>query len=169
MSVIAHDGKVVVSGGKALSFDNLIELANNTTGETDTTLTDAVQSLIDGFGGGGGSLQNFARGEITVVSSSGHIVLPIDFEPDVIVVFDKNLLDTSVQRCAGVLFYTKVHPNIGANLFRLNTSGVFARITTNVWSSVYTYADGAARVACYNIASARWYVGYTYEWEAIKF
>lgn len=51
MSVIAHDGKVVVSGGKTLSFDNLIELANNTTGESDTTLTDAVQRLVDGYGG----------------------------------------------------------------------------------------------------------------------
>jgi len=36
----------------------LITAANNTTGESDTTLTDAVQTLVDGYGqgGGGGSL-----------------------------------------------------------------------------------------------------------------
>lgn len=52
MSVIAHDGKVVVAGGKSLSFDNLISIANETTGQSDTTLTDAIQSLVDGYGGG---------------------------------------------------------------------------------------------------------------------
>lgn len=55
MSVIAHDGKVVVAGGKALSFDNLIAMANETTGQNDKTLMEAVNSLIDGYGGGGGS------------------------------------------------------------------------------------------------------------------
>lgn len=33
----------------------LIDAANATTGETDLTLTAAIQTLIDGFGGGGGS------------------------------------------------------------------------------------------------------------------
>lgn len=34
----------------------IIAAANTATGETDTTLTDAVQTLIDGFGQGGGVL-----------------------------------------------------------------------------------------------------------------
>lgn len=39
-------------------IQSLISAANNATGESDTTLTDAVQTLVDGYGqgGGGGSL-----------------------------------------------------------------------------------------------------------------
>lgn len=37
-------------------IQSLITAANNTTGESDTTLTDAVQTLVDGYGQGGGSL-----------------------------------------------------------------------------------------------------------------
>lgn len=36
-------------------IQSLITAANNTTGESDTTLTDAVQTLVDGYGQGGGS------------------------------------------------------------------------------------------------------------------
>ena len=35
-------------------IQSLITAANNTTGESDTTLTDAVQTLVDGYGQGGG-------------------------------------------------------------------------------------------------------------------
>lgn len=35
-------------------LNNLLTAANATTGESDTTLTDAVQTLIDGYGQGGG-------------------------------------------------------------------------------------------------------------------
>lgn len=34
----------------------LLAASNTTTGETDTTLTDAVQRLVDGYGGGGGEV-----------------------------------------------------------------------------------------------------------------
>lgn len=56
MSVISHNGKVVIAGGKSLSFDNLISMANETTGQSDITLTDAVQRLVDGYGQGGKEL-----------------------------------------------------------------------------------------------------------------
>lgn len=36
-------------------IQSLITAANNTTGESDTTLTNAVQTLIDGYGQGGGA------------------------------------------------------------------------------------------------------------------
>lgn len=44
----------------------LLTASNNTTGETDTTLTDAVQRLVDGYGQGGGTTYVG-----TVVSASG--------------------------------------------------------------------------------------------------
>lgn len=37
-------------------IQSLITAANATTGETDTTLTDAVQTLVDGYGQGGGGV-----------------------------------------------------------------------------------------------------------------
>lgn len=51
MSVISHNNKVVITpNGKALSFDTMIEQANEVTGASDKTLSGAVQSLIDGYG-----------------------------------------------------------------------------------------------------------------------
>ena len=38
-------------------LQSLLTAANNTTGESDATLTDAVQTLVDGYGQGGGSTQ----------------------------------------------------------------------------------------------------------------
>lgn len=53
MSLITHDGKIVSAGGKGLTFDSLIALANATTGEDDKTLATAIASLIDGYGDDG--------------------------------------------------------------------------------------------------------------------
>lgn len=90
MSVIAHDGKVVVAGGKSLSFDNLISMANETTGQSDITLTDAVQSLIDGFGGGGGVEMH--SGVYTPADTSAQSFIPHGFEtyPDLVVVITES-------------------------------------------------------------------------------
>lgn len=78
MSVIAHDGKVVIAGGKSLSFDNLISMANETTGSSDTTLTDAVQSLIDGFGGG--SIMPFVKSAVSSFTPASDEVTDAVFE-----------------------------------------------------------------------------------------
>lgn len=50
----------------------LITAANATTGESDATLTDAVQTLVDGYGQGGGDFGNLSMhsGEFTVSGSS---------------------------------------------------------------------------------------------------
>jgi hypothetical protein len=47
-------------------LQGLIDTANATTGEADTTLTDAIASLIAGFGSGGsGGTVNIAQGDFT--------------------------------------------------------------------------------------------------------
>lgn len=46
-------------------LSSLLTAANNKTGESDTTLTDAVQTLIDGYGQGGGGYFELLE-EITV-------------------------------------------------------------------------------------------------------
>ena len=54
-------------------IQNLITAANTVTGESDTTLTDAMQTLVDGYGQGGGgiSVDDFAEG----TEPSGAVVL----------------------------------------------------------------------------------------------
>ena len=47
---------------------SLLTAANNKTGESDTTLTDAVQTLIDGYGQGGGATWT----EFTATSTAGN-------------------------------------------------------------------------------------------------
>lgn len=50
MSVITHNSKIVLApNGKSLNFDNLIALANATTGASDKTLTSAMNSLISKY------------------------------------------------------------------------------------------------------------------------
>ena len=46
-------------------IQGLISNANNTTGNTDATLTDAVNSLIAGFGTGGNEIVQFIENKIT--------------------------------------------------------------------------------------------------------
>lgn len=53
-------------------IQNLITAANNVTGESDTTLTDAVQTLVDGYGQGGGG---YTIDEIASTEPSGAITL----------------------------------------------------------------------------------------------
>lgn len=57
----------------------LLDASNAKTGESDTTLTDAVQTLIDGFGGGGGLIipDGMRAGVIDIVSDS--VYIPIQF------------------------------------------------------------------------------------------
>lgn len=50
-------------------LSSLLTAANNKTGESDTTLTDAVQTLIDGYGqgGGGDNLPAYIEGALTTI------------------------------------------------------------------------------------------------------
>ena len=52
-------------------LSSLLTAANNKTGESDTTLTDAVQTLIDGYGQGGGSNEDaLLNGSLTTYENS---------------------------------------------------------------------------------------------------
>ena len=53
-------------------LNNLLTAANTVTGESDTTLTDAVQTLVDGYGGGGGG---YTIDDIASTEPSGAITL----------------------------------------------------------------------------------------------
>lgn len=70
-------------------IQGLISNANNTTGNTDATLTNAVNSLIAGFGTGGGGIQS-ASGEYSIaedVASLNIDISAIGFVPDIVAVY----------------------------------------------------------------------------------
>ena len=60
-------------------IQSLITAANAKTGESDTTLTDAVQTLVDGYGqGGGGVTKNLiGSGTYTVATTTQNATIPI--------------------------------------------------------------------------------------------
>lgn len=51
------------------AINALTRYANETTGASDQTLSDAVETLVEGYGQGGGSVSQDAE---------GYIVLPVD-------------------------------------------------------------------------------------------
>lgn len=70
----------------------LLTASNATTGETDTTLTDAVQSLIDGYGGGGFPAElitAYTTGSVTVPTLMDNVTIVhgLGDTPDFIVYF----------------------------------------------------------------------------------
>ena len=70
-------------------IQGLISNANNTTGNTDATLTNAVASLIAGFGTGSGGIQS-ASGEYSIaedVVSLNIDISDIGFVPDIVAVY----------------------------------------------------------------------------------
>lgn len=96
----------------------LLSAANTKTGESDTTLTDAVQTLIDGYGGGGGGgtgASEIASGTFTPSSDSttqnlaiGKKMAQTDF---LIVIYADNgtevAYDTTYKGMVGVLVCDK--------------------------------------------------------------
>lgn len=53
------------------AINALTRYANETTGASDTTLSDAVGTLIDGYGGGGGGLTTIASGTFVGSNNTG--------------------------------------------------------------------------------------------------
>lgn len=57
-------------------IQSLITAANNTTGESDTTLTDAVQTLVDGYGQGGGGGSDIVSVSAETIGNFGYSDIP---------------------------------------------------------------------------------------------
>lgn len=60
-------------------IQSLISAANSKTGESDTTLTDAVQTLVDGYGQGGGGGEWTTDGIATNTQPSGDLVITSNY------------------------------------------------------------------------------------------
>ncbi|MBR2775801.1 MAG: leucine-rich repeat protein [Prevotella sp.] len=94
-------------------LNNLLTAANATTGESDTTLTDAVQTLIDGYGQGGGgwttdgiAQKTEPNGAITISSAVGTIQTRAFFEyqgiTEVTIEGDPYIGNNAFQNCRNI-------------------------------------------------------------------
>lgn len=111
-------------------IQNLITAANTVTGESDTTLTDAVQTLIDGYGQGGGG---YTIDEIASTEPSGAITLTTPTVRGY--AFYANTLLTSVT--------TRGTTTIGDNAFNSCSN-----LTTADLTGVTTFAGSANFKQC---------------------
>ena len=87
-------------------LSSLLTAANNKTGESDTTLTDAVQTLIDGYGqGGGGGYSLEEVGGVTFENNK--TVSPISGDVDITVyatrmwAFTETMITSATVRTTG--------------------------------------------------------------------
>ena len=119
----------------------LTTYANSITGESDTTLSDAVASLASGYGGGGGSGLEHETGTYTASSDS---IPTITFsgnhtrKPDLIVMEDVSNEFTSTGN-TGLLF---VYIN-SLSLF----GTAFKNTSSTTWNEVYFYGRASATLA----------------------
>lgn len=77
-------------------LSSLLTAANNKTGESDTTLTDAVQTLIDGYGQGGGGVP-IETGTFTVATKSKtyDIIHSLGVTPNFVFLYPVNVTNAS--------------------------------------------------------------------------
>lgn len=161
----------------------LLTAANTKTGESDTTLTDAVQTLIDGYGSGGGGggggipspYSDMATGSFTVASdmTSGDISITHNLGsiPSIIVFY---LVGTSVQAYQ-ITQGMRINGNEVLRTADDKTS--FRNITGTISAAGYGGADNnnyrgttSATSTTFKVTAAssqRLFAGDTYRWVAI--
>ena len=98
-------------------LNSLLTAANNKTGESDTTLTDAVQTLIDGYGQGGGGLK-YKTGSFTLESDArfvetagSGIAHSLGEVPKCVIVWQTTYTDSNIptaQVNAGYVFFDRI-------------------------------------------------------------
>lgn len=89
------------------AINALTTYANSVTGASDTTLSDAVDTLVDGYGGGGGGGLTYETGTLTISDSSTRGVTinhTLGVVPKIIYMICRDLTSTvSVAMAVGVV------------------------------------------------------------------
>lgn len=143
----------------------LLTAANATTGETDTTLTDAVQTLVDGYGQGGGGVltgsitpSEDTNGMSINVGSSNftHFVIYATAWPgdNDIKAFCASICDFSLQHNAANLATNNAGTSIVGNALSKNWFSKSENIVTCITGTTGTDYPGY------------WAAGITYVWFA---
>lgn len=90
------------------AINALTTYANEITGKSDETLSDAVESLVDGYGGGGGIRK--VTGTITG-NGKNTIGIPATSAPDVVFIYRSDFADMTAvsDRTASASFFYRNH------------------------------------------------------------
>ena len=138
-------------------IQSLISAANNATGESDTTLTDAVQTLVDGYGQGGGGGSGYAKKNGSFVLATDYIYsesvargysgsLLVDTglsKIDYVTMWVEEWMNQTLGEATSVGLYiaanrlARVGDNAGAPNYYIPAVGVLKNNATN-----YFYGDG---------------------------
>lgn len=155
----------------------LITAANNTTGESDATLTDAVQTLVDGYGQGGGgslpsSISKIDGGEFTLASktaSTYHIEHSLGVVPKGFAIWTDGV-DISTAENSNIIrgvFIVDESANgsVTSYLYQMTVySHNFNNYPRNVGANYSGYAN--ANYISYNIGNVSYEANVTYKWFA---
>lgn len=155
----------------------LITAANNTTGESDATLTDAVQTLVDGYGqGGGGSLPSSISaidgGEFTFASktvSTYNIAHSLGVVPKGFAIWTDGVdISTAENNIAirGVFIVDEsANGSVTSYLYQMTVyNHNFNNYNRNVGANYSGYAN--AEYISYNVSNVRYEANVTYKWLA---
>lgn len=180
---------MATAGSVKAKMQGLIDSANAKTGGNDTTLTGAVNTLIAGFGSGGGSsgAVKTASGSYTLAEENVYMEIDIsalDFIPDVVFVsLDETGItydSTPTKRWAliyapALLEYIEVPPNIVYSRTNFavcwrGSQGVEIQQTAPISANFVGYKKSGGTVAVNVYRSAATYpiIAGTYKWHAYK-
>lgn len=136
-------------------LQSLLTAANTKTGESDATLTDAVQTLVDGYGQGGGDFGNLSMhsGEFTVSESSVtsfQITHGFSSFPILLVVYPKEPVNNSSSNVIGGVAVVR-SPTLTKLVKSLPTADSdSAEIRASGWYTSASKPTGAVELVSYS-------------------
>lgn len=156
------------------SINALTRYANETTGASDTTLSDAVESLVAGYGGGGSSSVQTVTG--TIIGDGTNILeIPCAFAPDIIYIHT-DFSDDVTKR--GVVDFYLVKDRmyyIGRDSSSSNNNTYYEKVLITGYGDDpsqphASYSNNILTInTVLNSSAARWLSGQTYTYELSAF
>ena len=119
-------------------IEALTAYANEITGKNDTTLSDAVASLADGYGGGSGLV--YEEGTYTAVSDGNPTISFTNTHttaPSIVVFMDATGSYADAVNSGSLFYYLDPIVLFGTGFIKTSTS------TSETWNNPYTYARRA--------------------------
>ena len=152
----------------------LTTYANEVTGASDTTLSDAVESLVAGYGGSGSSSVQTVTG--TIIGDGTNILeIPCAFAPDIIYIYT-DFSDDVTKRGVVDFYLAKDHMYyIGMDSSSSNNNTYYEKMLITGYgddpSQPYaSYSNNILTInTVLNSSSARWVSGQTYTYELTSF
>lgn len=140
--------------------------SNEITGESDTTLSDAVRTLADGYGGGGEVATGYFFGNGGLAVS-----IPCDFDPDMIYIFSPNRLDDfpiTSGSASWALYWTKTNCVVMRKTTTSLTASAGYVIPTSNNKPGKIYANGVVTVNLPGSSAYQFIRGAKYEYYFAK-